>query len=209
MNVNKIATLRNSRGGRVPSVLAAVDACLAGGAPGITVHPRGDERHITRRDTIEIAEHLAPLRDRVEFNVEGDPRPDLLELVKLVRPHQCTLVPVLPGEITSQAGWPPSTDPARMRDVVASLRDEGIRVSMFVDPDRAAIDWVRGLEADRVELYTEPFARAFERGEGVEGLGAYASAAAHARSLGLGAGGRPASRHGLPGKSSSRGSAQL
>ena len=109
VNINKIATVRNSRGGRVPSVLDAVGTCVAAGAPGITVHPRADARHITAGDVRDIARELAPLRGRVEFNIEGDPRPDFVELVEEVRPDQCTLVPVRPGEITSQAGWPPDT----------------------------------------------------------------------------------------------------
>jgi hypothetical protein len=104
VNVNKIATLRNSRGGETPSVVGAAQVCIDAGAPGITVHPRADRRHITPRDVTDIATLLAPLRDRVEYNIEGDPRPDLLDLVHEIRPHQMTLVPVLPGEITSQAG---------------------------------------------------------------------------------------------------------
>src|SRR5712671_4379313 len=109
VNVNKIATLRNSRGGQSPSVLEAVRACLAAGAPGITVHPRADRRHIAPVDVREIAAELHALRKQVEFNIEGDPRHDLLSLVAEVRPRQCTLVPVHPGEITSQAGWSPET----------------------------------------------------------------------------------------------------
>ena len=109
VNVNKVATIRNSRGGRLPSVIEAVRVCIDAGAPGITVHPRADARHITFDDVREIAEELAPLRGKIEFNIEGDPRPDLLPLVLDVRPDQCTLVPVLPGEITSQAGWPADT----------------------------------------------------------------------------------------------------
>ena len=105
VNVNKVATLRNSRGGNAPSVIEAVRVCVGAGAPGITVHPRADRRHITPDDVREIAAELHLLRDRVEFNIEGDPRPELLNLVAEVRPHQCTLVPVKPGEITSQAGW--------------------------------------------------------------------------------------------------------
>src|SRR3954452_19664941 len=99
VNVNKIATLRNSRGVSLPSVIDAVRVCLDAGATGITVHPRADERHIRRSDVREIASVLAPLRADVEFNIEGDPRPDLIALVQEVRPHQCTLVPVTPGEI--------------------------------------------------------------------------------------------------------------
>src|SRR5712691_11099614 len=109
VNVNKVATLRNSRGGVVPSVIDAVRVCVAAGAPGITVHPRADRRHITPEDVREIAAELHALRDRVELNIEGDPRPELLALVNEVCPHQCTLVPVKVGEITSQAGWPPET----------------------------------------------------------------------------------------------------
>jgi len=103
VNVNKVATLRNSRGGREPKVLDAVAACLRAGAAGITVHPRADQRHITPHDVRDIARALEGRRPAVEYNIEGDPRPDLLDLVDEVRPDQCTLVPVLPGEITSQA----------------------------------------------------------------------------------------------------------
>src|SRR5262245_49849830 len=132
VNVNKVATLRNSRGGRVPSVVEAVRTCLDAGAPGITVHPRADERHITAADVRAVAAELASRRERVEFNIEGDPRPDLLRLVQEVRPHQCTLVPVRPGEITSQAGWPPDTPAAPLREVIDALRKAGVRVSLFV-----------------------------------------------------------------------------
>src|SRR3982751_2993669 len=118
VNVNKIATLRNSRGGRVPSVLDAVDVCVAAGAPGITVHPRADARHITPADVRAIAARLRDRAPGVEYNIEGDPRADLLDLVDEVRPDQCTLVPVLPGEITSQAGWRRGADADRVPAVV-------------------------------------------------------------------------------------------
>ena len=188
VNVNKVATLRNSRGGSVPSVLDAVKVCIDAGAPGITVHPRADARHITKADVDDIAAHLQPLKGRIEFNIEGDPRPDLLQLVHAVKPDQCTLVPVKPGEITSQAGWPPDTPPAVLARVVSELRDDGIRVSLFVDPQETSIRWAAGMGADRVELYTEPFARAFERGDmpARESVTAYARAAELAHSLGLG-----------------------
>lgn len=185
VNVNKVATLRNSRGGSEPSVRRAVAVCLAAGAKGITVHHRADERHIRRGDVVEIGEMLAGHPD-VEFNIEGDPRPDLLDLVVAVRPAQCTLVPVMPGEITSQAGWPPDTDPARLGAVVSRLHAAGIRVSLFIDPTEAAVRWAGAIAADRVELYTEPFARAFERGEGTASFRTYADAARLAASLGLG-----------------------
>lgn len=164
VNVNKVATLRNARGGRLPSVIDAVRTCIDAGAPGITVHPRADERHITRRDVIDIADELQALKGRVELNIEGDPRPDLVELVMRIRPDQCTLVPVLPGEITSQAGWPDSTPREMLEGVIERMSAAGIRVSLFVDSRPAPILWARSLGADRVELYTEPFARAFERG---------------------------------------------
>ena len=165
VNVNKVATLRNSRGGALPSVVDAVRVCVDAGAPGITIHPRADERHITRHDVPAIAHFLAPRRQSVEFNIEGDPRPDLLAMVREVRPHQCTLVPVRPGEVTSQAGWPPETPRGEMQAIVEDLRSRGIRVSLFVEPARAAIEWAAAIGGDRVELYTEPFARAFKQGE--------------------------------------------
>lgn len=198
VNVNKVATLRNSRGGNVPSVTEAVDVCLSAGAPGITVHPRADERHITRADVAALAIQLGTATRLVEptrsydggfeFNIEGDPRADFVDLVVAARPHQCTLVPVVPGEVTSQAGWPASTSPERLTAVIARLHAEGIRVSLFVDPEEAAVRWAKRLGADRIELYTEPFARAFEQGPaaGHASFDAYAAAATLAHSLGLG-----------------------
>lgn len=188
VNVNKVATLRNSRGGNVPGVIDAVRVCLHAGAPGITVHPRADERHITRQDVRDIAAELAPLRETVEFNIEGDPRPDLLDLAVEVRPHQCTLVPVHPGEITSQAGWSPETSRTAMQRTIDRLHSAGVRVSLFVDPEPAPVRWAADLGADRIELYTEPFARAFERGgaELERSLEKYGAAARLANELGLG-----------------------
>ncbi len=188
VNVNKVATLRNARGGRIPSVLDAVRVVIDAGAPGITVHPRADARHITTADVREIAEVLAPVRQRVEYNIEGDPRPDLLDMVTAVRPDQCTLVPVVPGEITSQAGWSNAGAPATLRAAVDRLRGQGVRVSLFVDPRPEAIDWAADLGADRVELYTEPFARAFESGPeaAAASLAVYVAAARHAHARGLG-----------------------
>lgn len=188
VNVNKVATLRNSRGGRVPSVLDAVDVCVAAGAPGITVHPRADERHITRGDVRAIAARLRERSPGVEFNIEGDPRPDLLALVAEVRPDQCTLVPVVPGEITSQAGWRPGPQTDALPGVIAQLHAHRIRVSLFVDASPDAIRWAASTGGDRVELYTEPFARAFERSraDGERAFAAFADAARRAHSLGLG-----------------------
>ena len=172
----------------MPSVLEAVRVCIDAGAPGITVHPRADARHITRHDVLEIAEELAPLSGRVEFNIEGDPRPDLIDLVLEVRPDQCTLVPVKPGEITSEAGWPDTTPREMLGETIRRFKDAGVRVSLFVDPDVAAVQWAAGLGGDRVELYTEPFARAFERGPeaAAASYARYVAAAQCAQEAGLG-----------------------
>lgn len=186
VNVNKVATLRNARGGCIPSVIEAVRACLGAGAAGITVHPRADRRHITPADVRDIARELAPLRASVEFNIEGDPRDDLLALVDETRPHQCTLVPVIPGEITSQAGWSSHCDQRRLAAAVATLKAAGVRTSLFVDAEPAVMRWAADLGADRVELYTEPFARAFERGEAAQAFARYAQAAQAAHDAGLG-----------------------
>jgi pyridoxine 5-phosphate synthase len=185
VNVNKVATLRNSRGGREPDVLQSVDVCVAAGAPGITVHPRADERHIRKSDVYEIAERLKRAPE-VEFNIEGDPRPELLELVLKVRPTQCTLVPVAPGEITSQAGWPATTAVDQLKSVVNGIKKIGVRVSIFIDPVPEALKWAADVGGDRVELYTEPFARAFEAGRGESSFRTYSEAAELAHSLGLG-----------------------
>ena len=187
VNVNKVATLRNSRGGRVPSVLEAVDVCLRAGVAGITVHPRADQRHITPQDVTDIAAVLAH-HPGVEFNIEGDPRPDLLAMVHAVKPHQCTLVPVIPGEITSQAGWTEGPQTAGLKEVVGDLKRAGIRVSLFDDPELEAVRFAAALGADRIELYTEPFARAFEQGAeaGRASFERYAQAAELSASLGMG-----------------------
>ena len=192
VNVNKVATLRNSRGGSLPSVVDAARVCVEAGAPGITVHPRADARHITSFDVFALAQFLGPRRSEIEFNIEGDPRPDLLDLVREVRPHQCTLVPVRPGEVTSQAGWPPETPVAELGAVVADLQQRGIRVSLFIDPEPAAVKWAASLGAERIELYTEPFAHAFKEGEDAadRSFRRYVEAAnlAHALDLGINAG---------------------
>ena len=188
VNVNKVATLRNSRGGGVPNVLEAVETCLAAGAPGITVHPRADRRHITPEDVRQIAGAIKGRSPHVELNIEGDPRSDFLDLVRDIRPDQCTLVPVVPGEITSQAGWRPGADTDRLSGVIDDLRSKGIRVSVFVDARADRVAWAASIGADRVELYTEPYARAFDGGaEAVSpAFQLYVDAARRARSLGVG-----------------------
>ncbi len=193
VNVNKVATLRNSRGGTQPDVLAAVRTCLAAGAPGITVHPRADERHIRASDVREIAALLKGTRGAsghpIEFNIEGDPRPDFIDLVLSVAPAQCTLVPTTPGEITSHAGWQPDSALAsNLNGAIARLKGAGIRVSVFVDAEEAPVRWAAAQGADRIELYTEPFARAYAQSpaDGQESFKPYVAAANLARSLGLG-----------------------
>jgi pyridoxine 5-phosphate synthase len=190
VNVNKVATVRNSRGGSVPSVLEAVQVCIDAGAPGITVHPRADERHITRVDVYEIAAKLAPLKHQVEYNIEGDPQPSWLEMVHEVKPDQATLVPVVPGEITSQAGWTEKVAAGaavRLPEIIRDLQRAGIRVSLFIDAELDIIDWAASLKPDRVELYTEPFAKAFARGEaaGRASFDRYAAVAERAEACGL------------------------
>jgi pyridoxine 5-phosphate synthase len=189
VNVNKVATLRNSRGGDTPSVLEAVSAILAAGAGGITVHPRADRRHITPRDVREIAALLRSSRaSDVEYNIEGDPDPQWLELVHEVRPDQATLVPVRQGEITSEAGWDETTDPHAMKTVIRALKANGIRVSVFVDARVSAVEWAERVGAERVELYTGPFALAFAAGteQGEQQFADHRLAAERAHALGLG-----------------------
>jgi pyridoxine 5-phosphate synthase len=188
VNVNKVATLRNARGGRVPSVIDAVQVCIDAGAPGITVHPRADERHITPADVREIARVVRAQATKIEYNIEGDPRPDLVDLVDEVQPDQCTLVPVIPGEVTSQAGWQPGPATDGLPTTIERLHRRGVRVSLFVDPVPEPIQWAASVGADRVELYTEPYARAFERGPdiGLRSFAQYAEVARFAHSLGLG-----------------------
>ena len=189
VNLNKVATVRNARGGIVPSVIDAMQVCVDAGAPGITVHPRADERHVRRSDVLELSRALEPLRSRIEFNIEGDPRPDLVALVLKIRPHQCTLVPVRPGEVTSEAGWPADTPTDELRGIVARMQSVGTRVSVFVDAEAAPIRWAASVGADRVELYTEPWARAHASTDArvrEASLQKYVAASALAGQLGLG-----------------------
>jgi pyridoxine 5-phosphate synthase len=184
VNVNKVATLRNARGGELPSVLRAARAAIDAGCHGITVHPRPDERHIRRRDVLELAPLLA---DRgVELNIEGYPSAEWLELVHRVRPTQATLVPDPPDVLTSNAGWDLRAEPAGLRDRLATLGDAGIRTSLFVEPDPDTVHAAAALGADRVELYTEAYARAFSTDRRAEVYARYRRAAEAAREAGLG-----------------------
>ncbi|AUX45644.1 pyridoxine 5'-phosphate synthase [Sorangium cellulosum] len=161
VNVNKIALLRNSRGHDAPSVLAFAQKIVAYGAHGITVHPRADRRHITPDDARAVTRHITT----VETNFEGDIREEFLDLTLELRPTQCTLVPVTPGEVTSHRGWDVAKWRFLLQPVVKRLKEEGIRTSLFVEADPGVLAAVAEVGADRIEIYTGPYAQAFERGD--------------------------------------------
>lgn len=181
VNLNKIALLRNSRGHDRPSVTDAARVCVARGAGGITVHPRPDQRHIRPHDVTDLAAML-----EVEFNIEGNPYPEFMDLVAKVRPTQATLVPDDPGQLTSDHGWDLAADGARVEGIARTLRDRGVRVSLFMDPDPGQIRRARDVGADRVELYTESWAVAHGTPEEDAVFARFAEAAACAREAGLG-----------------------
>ena len=185
VNVNKIALLRNQRPLPIPSVVGLARIALEAGAQGITVHPRPDERHIRRHDVFELA---ALLKDwpQAEFNIEGNPFHNLMEFVREVRPQQCTFVPDSAGQATSDHGWDLDRDGARLAPLIAEAHALGVRVSLFVDADPAAMAKARSTGADRVELYTEPYARAHGTREQGLSLAVFAAAARAAQAEGLG-----------------------
>ena len=185
VNLNKIALLRNARALGIPSVTRAATIALDAGAHGITVHPRPDARHIRPADVRELAALLKG-RPQAEFNIEGNPFEGLIDIAREVRPQQCTLVPDDPGQATSDHGWDIRRDGARLRPLIAELKALGIRVSLFMDPLPAAIAAVRELDADRIELYTEPYAQAFAGADEPTQLASYAAAARAAQAAGLG-----------------------
>jgi pyridoxine 5-phosphate synthase len=160
VNVNKVALLRNSRHLALPSPLRAAELCLQAGAQGITIHPRPDQRHIRTQDAHDIACLMRQWPQR-EFNIEGNPFHNLMDLVRELRPQQCTLVPDSEDQFTSDHGWRFPQDAERLAPIVAELRSLGVRVSLFMDPDPTAMAAARALGADRVELYTESYARAW------------------------------------------------
>ena len=190
VNVNKIAVLRNSRGGREPSVGAAAVAAIEAGCAGITVHPRPDLRHIRPDDVLELARIT---RGRVEFNIEGNPfapahgqYPGLLALVAAARPQQVTLVPDGDAQLTSDHGFDLRRDSAALRPLIAELKACGARVSLFMDAGAEALELAAEIGADRIELYTGPFAEAFAAGDASKTLAHCAKTAAAAQALGLG-----------------------
>ena len=178
VNINKVATLRNARGGDIPNVVKVALDCETFGADGITVHPRPDERHIRRADVYD----LRPLL-RTEFNIEG--YPEFIDLVLKVKPHQVTLVPDSPTQITSNSGWDTKTNIDFLTDVLDQFNTAGIRTSVFVSTDTEMIEYAAKAGADRVELYTEPYATAFPKDPEVA-IAPFVEAARVARKLGLG-----------------------
>src|SRR5262249_25626200 len=173
VNVNKIATLRNTRTNGIPSVVKAARLCLDAGAHGITVHPRPDRRHIRPHDVFEIAELLKGY-PHAEYNIEGNPFHQYMEFAEKVRPTQCTLVPDSPEAFTSNHGWDLQADRERLRPVIDALHHFGCRVSLFMDPVPEQIELAPQIGADRIELYTEPYADAFVHGETHRELPRYA-----------------------------------
>ena len=185
VNVNKVALVRNTRHLGIPSVTRAAQLCLQAGAQGITVHPRPDERHIRRQDVFELAALMRAWTDR-EYNIEGNPSQNLMDFIRQVRPHQATFVPDSEGQFTSDHGWSFPADAERLRPLIAECRALGVRVSLFMDPVPTQMAFARAAGADRVELYTEPYAAAWGQPGQSAQLGPYAAAARAALDAGLG-----------------------
>lgn len=179
VNVNKIATLRNARGGNVPNLVQVALDCERFGAQGITVHPRPDERHIRYQDVYDLKQVLT-----TEFNIEGNPIPSFMELVGRVRPHQVTLVPDAPDALTSSAGWDVATNRSFLTEILTQLKEWGIRTSIFVGTDLRNLEEAAAIGTDRVELYTEPYAALYAE-DRERAITPFVQAAEHALSLGL------------------------
>lgn len=185
VNVNKVALVRNTRHLGIPSVLRAAELCLQAGAQGITVHPRPDARHIRADDVRELAALMKAWPDR-EYNIEGNPFQNLMDFVRAVRPAQCTFVPDGEDQFTSDHGWDLAKDGERLRPLIAQAQALGVRVSLFMDPEPGAMAAARAVGADRVELYTEPYAAAFGGPRQAAVLQAFAESAKAAAAAGLG-----------------------
>ena len=186
VNLNKVALLRNARDLGIPSVIEAGQICIEAGAHGLTVHPRPDERHIRPSDVYDLAGLLADV-PTVEYNIEGNPFVGpFMELVRAVRPTQATLVPDDPNARTSDHGWAVAAHAERLRPIVEELNALGIRVSLFMDPDPGEITHAARLNVDRIELYTEPYAKAYANDAFDEVLAQYARAAETTQAMGLG-----------------------
>lgn len=184
VNLNKVALVRNTRHLGIPSVTRAATLCLQAGAAGITVHPRPDERHIRAHDVHDLAALLTAWPDR-EYNIEGNPFHNLMGFVEAVRPHQVTFVPDAEGQFTSDHGWNFPADADRLRPLIAQAQALGARVSLFMDADPAAMAGAKAVGADRVELYTEPYAAAWATPERAAQLERFRAAAQAAQDVGL------------------------
>ena len=184
VNLNKVALLRNSRTLGIPSVVRAGIIAIEAGARGLTVHPRPDQRHIRPHDVADLADVIRS-HPHVEYNIEGNPFENMLACANKVRPHQCTLVPDDPAQFTSDHGWDLARDGLRLKPVISELKSLGIRVSLFMYATAENMVRAADIGADCVELYTEPFAKAFNTASQNEISGQFASAAAAARNMGL------------------------
>jgi len=180
VNINKIATLRNSRGGNMPNVLQVARDVQDFGAHGVTVHPRPDERHIRYQDARELKDVIT-----TEYNIEGNPIPKFIELVTGIKPTQVTLVPDAVDAITSNSGWDTHTHQKFLQEVISEFKSKGIRTSIFVDPDTSMVEGAAKTGTDRIELYTEQYASDFAAGK-LEGVMPFVKAAQLANELGLG-----------------------
>ncbi|KZK25438.1 pyridoxine 5'-phosphate synthase [Delftia sp. GW456-R20] len=185
VNVNKVALLRNTRHLGIPSVTRAARICLEAGAQGITIHPRPDQRHIRSEDVYEL-QALMKQWPQAEFNIEGNPTQNLMDFIRDTRPHQATFVPDSEDQFTSDHGWNFPQDAERLKPLIAECRQLGVRVSLFMDPLPAQMAAARAVGADRVELYTEPYAAAWGTADQEAQLQAYAAAAQAALDAGLG-----------------------
>jgi pyridoxine 5-phosphate synthase len=195
VNINKIATLRNSRGGNNPNLVQVAKDCEAFGAEGITVHPRPDERHIRYKDVYDLKQNIT-----TEFNIEGNPKEEkFVELVLANQPAQVTLVPDALNQLTSDHGWDTIKEQAYLKEIISKFKNAGIRVSIFVEPNEAMVEAAATTGTDRIELYTESYAKAFEAGKKEDIIEAYRKAAEKAKQLGLGINaGHDLDRHNLP-----------
>ncbi len=180
VNINKVATLRNARGFNVPDVVQVALDCERFGADGITVHPRPDERHITKKDVYDLKAVL-----HTEFNIEGYPTPEFIDLVLKAKPHQVTLVPDTPDQLTSNAGWDTKSNLSFLTEILDTFSSAGVRTSLFVSTDVEMIEFAAKAGTDRVELYTEPYASAFPNNPEAA-IAPFVEAANAARKLGLG-----------------------
>jgi pyridoxine 5-phosphate synthase len=185
VNLNKIAWLRNSRDSNYPNVCEFAKKFIELGVKGITVHPRPDERHIKRQDVWDLSALLNDYPE-VEFNIEGNPTEDFLELVEAVKPHQCTLVPDSPDQLTSDHGWDVVNRGEEVKAICQRIQAAGVRVSIFLDPDMTQAEQVAATGTDRIELYTESFAKAYPEGQAEKILQDYAAVSAHVQAQGLG-----------------------